>query len=215
MKDLLVAFFQCVLWLVWRRRVRHVQWSCKSEYEYGAGRFSLNDESQHHRQSWSSSYSQRTNGRIQHYKLGKFAIHCLNYIQNWPCFRICMLSQHILDFSFPFAIEKSYNRTILSVFYRRKTLPDIIKSKFILCFIGFFDDIFTPTVSSMLPHVTCGAFVSGIKVPSHNTTLGSVALANKRRTYELVALPTVDDGNFGTGLEECIYRWVPCLGKSF
>ena len=215
MKDLLVAFFQCVLWLVWRRRVHHVQWSCKTEYEYAAGRFSLNDESQHRLQSWSSSYSQHTNGHIQHYKLGKYAIHWLNYIQNWLCFHICMLSQHIFDFFFPLLIEKSDNRTVFSIFCHRKTLPDIIKSKFILCVIGFFDDIFTPTVSSMLPHVARGPFVSGIKVPSHNTTLRSVSLANRRRANELVAPPTIDDGDFGTGLKKCIYWWVPCLGKSF
>ena len=90
-------------------------------------------------------------------------------------------------------------------FCYRKTLPDVVKSKFVLRFIGFFDDVFTPTVSSVLPHVACGPFVSGIKVPPHDTTLGSVSLANRRSTYELVALPTVDDGDFGTGLEECIY----------
>jgi len=67
----------------------------------------------------------------------------------------------------------------------------------------------------MLPHITCGIFVTGIKEALDNTALRPISLANGCRTDEFVALLTFDDRNFGKWFKEGIDRGIPSLGESF
>ena len=81
--------------------------------------------------------------------------------------------------------RKCYNQTILCFFCPSKTLPNVV-----LRFIGLLDNFFTPAVLGVLPHITCGIFVTCIKESPHNSTLRPISLANGRRTNKLVA-PTI------------------------